>query len=67
MKTEIWVSYEWGAWRLVFRKRFVLPFTPFLGMRIVDEVEDFENVIDLPEFDLTNTSRNVMMEYYPNR
>ncbi len=48
MKNEIWVSFNYGAWSLVFSKTIDLPFTPFLGLGLIinDEKEyevKFEN------------------------
>jgi hypothetical protein len=55
MKTEIWVSFNYGGWSLVFSKEFDFPFTPFLGLRILDEKGDFENMIELANNDYCRT------------
>ena len=47
MKTEIWVSYNYGAYAFIFRKKFELPFTPFIGLYINDKVGEHENQIEL--------------------
>ena len=41
MKTEIWVSFNYGGWSLVYSKIIELPFTPFIGLDIIfnDEKE----------------------------
>ena len=41
MKTEIWVSYNYGGWSLVYSKNIDLPFQPFFGLEIIfnDEKE----------------------------
>jgi hypothetical protein len=41
MKTEIWVSFNYGGWSLVYSKIIELSFTPFIGLEIIfnDEKE----------------------------
>lgn len=51
MKTEIWVTFNYGAWVISFKKRFDLPFTPVLGIQIYDEVGEYENTISLENVD----------------
>jgi len=46
-KTEIWVSFSYGGWNLVFSKHFDLPFVPFHGLCLMDKTENFENPIRL--------------------
>lgn len=36
MSTEIWISFNYGGYSLVFSKTFELPFTPFYGMWLTD-------------------------------
>jgi hypothetical protein len=45
MKTEVWVSFNYGGWSLIFLKEFDLPFTPFYGMSLLDELDYSENDI----------------------
>jgi hypothetical protein len=35
MRNEIWVSFNYGGWSLVFSKYYELPFTPFFGLGII--------------------------------
>jgi hypothetical protein len=35
MKTEIWVSFNYGGWSLVYSKIIELPFPPFIGLDII--------------------------------
>ncbi len=41
MKTEIWVSFNYGVWALAYSKTIELPFAPFIGLNIIfdDEME----------------------------
>lgn len=45
-KTDIWVSFNYGAYSLRFRKIFELSFVPFFGMWFADDNENYENVIE---------------------
>ena len=56
MKTEIWVSFNYGGWSLIFKKLFDLPFIPFFGMSIFDQVGDYENQIDCITNDYCETT-----------
>ncbi len=41
MKTEIWVSFNYRGYSLVYSKTILLPFAPFFGLSIItnDEME----------------------------
>ena len=56
MKTEIWISFNYGAWSLIFSKNFELPFTPFYGLYLLDTVDDNENEIHFDKNDYCDTS-----------
>jgi hypothetical protein len=60
MKTEIWVNFNYGAWHLSFSKTFIFPFTPFVGMFLLDKEGDYENQIELAN----NDYRRTMIFYY---
>ena len=44
MKTEIWVSFHYGSWALVYSKVIELTFTPFIGLNLVFNDEKEYNV-----------------------
>jgi hypothetical protein len=55
MKTEFWVSFNYGAMQLVFVKTFDLQFTPFIGLIILEESEESGNRIELVNNSYCNT------------
>jgi hypothetical protein len=58
MKTEIWVTFNYGGWRIAFKKEFEFPFTPSLGIIIQDDGENGagENTIELIETEYRSVS-----------
>jgi len=56
MKTEIWVSFNYYSYNLIFLKEFEFPFTPFLGLTILDTKDDFENNIQLNNTNYCHTN-----------
>lgn len=56
-KTEIWISFNYGGWNLVFSKNFDLPFVPFFDLQLTETVnDDYEHVIKLNNNDYTITT-----------
>lgn len=56
MKTEIWVTFNYGGWTIAFSKTFELPFIPFIGLHIDDaEADGDEHIIELAENDYCHT------------
>jgi hypothetical protein len=56
-KTEIWISFNYGGWNLVFSKKFELRFVPFFGLQLTETVNgDYENEIKLNNNDYTITT-----------
>ena len=56
-KTEIWISFNYGGWNLVFSKNFELSFIPFFGLQLTETIdEDNENKIKLNNNDYTITT-----------
>jgi hypothetical protein len=39
MKTQIYTSYNYGGWSLVYKKIIELPFVPFFGLGIITNDE----------------------------
>lgn len=57
MKTEIWVTFNYGGWRIAFKKEFEFPFIPSLGIIIQDEKDGgIENTIELIETEYRGVS-----------
>lgn len=43
MKTQIYTSYNYGGWSLVYKKIIELPFVPFFGLGIItDDEKEYE-------------------------
>lgn len=62
MKTDIWVSFNYGGWTISFSKVIELPFAPFVGMWISEDTEDGdENTIQLYQHQYCET----IICYYP--
>lgn len=55
MKTEIWLTHRIGGWDLNYKKTFDLPFTPFMGLTIMDTKDDSEMRIELANHDYCRT------------
>jgi hypothetical protein len=60
MKTEIWMIHSYGAWEIAFKKKFDLPFTPFVGLFILDQVGSNEVQIECTN----NQYKTTMFFYY---
>jgi hypothetical protein len=54
MKTEIWVSFNYGGWSVYFSRTFELSFIPFIGLRLIFDDEN-EYDIKLDESDYCHT------------
>ena len=63
MKTEIYMIHSYGAWQITFKKTFNLPFVPFIGLFILDEVEDNEVQIELAD----NKYVRTIIYYFPKQ
>ena len=61
MKTNILIIYNYGYRDLTFKKTFDLPFTPFLGMIIIDEEEDRDITLEFNNDEYYST----IIYYYP--
>lgn len=54
MKNNIWVSFNYGGWSLVFSKTIELPFAPFFGLGIITNDEK-EHEVKLENNDYCRT------------
>ena len=61
MKTEICVRFCYGAYEISFKKNFNFPFTPFYGLRLVEEDKGIENIVEL----ITHNYQTTTIYYYP--
>lgn len=50
-KVEVVFEHHWGFRNLLFIKEFILPFTPFIGLSIIDESDDNDMRIDIVKHD----------------
>lgn len=55
MKTEIWVTFNYGGWTLSFSKTFELPFVPFVGLHLDDSDDEDEHIVELAENEYCTT------------
>lgn len=54
-KTEVYISYGYGAWKIRFKKEFNLPFVPFYDIILYDNNDGYENTIRLGNTDYQTT------------
>ncbi len=66
-KWEVWVSYNFGCWNLIFKRDFILPFVPTRGMSLtfdserefsVDLVSEYKTVTSI-DYDIEKKQFNV--------
>lgn len=56
MKTQVWVTFNYGGWYLAFSKVFELGFTPFPGLVLFDDsVDGHEHQVEFVDNDYTTT------------
>jgi hypothetical protein len=59
-RTEIWVSYNYGGWSIVYSKVFDLPFVPFYGVGIIfDDKKEYKIILENNDFCTTIISYNI--------
>ena len=51
MKTQVHMSFNYGAWHLSFKKIFDLEFAPFYNLDLMDLNDDYENIIHIKNND----------------
>lgn len=54
--TDVWVSFNYGGWSIIFSKEFDLPFVPFHSMTLFDETNEYENNVDFYTNESTYTT-----------
>ena len=65
MNVEIFDTYHYGAWELCFRKTFTLPFAPFLGLIIIDEVKDVDASLNIEMIE--HQGKSIRIQYWYQR
>lgn len=68
-KTEIWISYNYGGWSLIYSKVFDLPFVPFFGLGLIfDDANEYEIKLENSDsffsLSITNISYNIEKEQF---
>lgn len=58
-KTEIWISYNYGGWSLIYSKVFDLPFVPFIGLGIIFDDKEYEITLENNDYCTTEISYNL--------
>lgn len=46
-KIDVWVTHSYGYYEIRFRKVFNLPFVPFIGLILCDNIDDNELMVEL--------------------
>jgi hypothetical protein len=65
MKAQIYVSYNYGGISFVFRKTFIVPFTPFFGMGIIfDDRNEYSINLKNDEYCTTHIDYNIDREQF---
>lgn len=65
VKVDVWVTYHYGAQNLSFRKRFNMPFAPFFGMEIFEQINGSDNTVRLEEYEMPYYGCRTVIQFRP--